>query len=175
MGLLSLRRSAEWRHGDSVSKCGSKKATRVPNGITDQSQNWRATIGDLAFRQKYHIGKSRFAFSLHCARRRLNFQPRLASRYTISRIFASICNAAAAQSFSHRYGSSAIYGEQASVTVATICINSSNKSRRTLRTPPRIDTVASAPCSQRSARLGAWRRRQLYAHVLERSFFSATR
>jgi hypothetical protein len=62
VGLLSLRRSAEWRHGDSVSKCGSKKATRVPNGITDQSQNWRATIGDLAFRQKYHIGKSRFAF-----------------------------------------------------------------------------------------------------------------
>jgi hypothetical protein len=59
--------------------------------------------------------------------------------------------------------------------VATICINSSNKSRRTLRTPPRIDTVASAPCSQRSARLGAWRRRQLYAHVHERSFFSATR
>jgi hypothetical protein len=45
VGLLSLRRSAEWRHGDSVSKCGSKKATRVPNGITDQSQNWRATIG----------------------------------------------------------------------------------------------------------------------------------
>jgi hypothetical protein len=66
-------------------------------------------------------------------------------------------------------------GSKRVASVATICISSSNKSRRTMYTPPRIDTVASAPCSQRSARLGVWRRRQLYAHVHERSFFSATR